>query len=54
MTWELCGLTQSEIGRVFGVGPYAVSKAVLRAAELARSNRRVGKAIERIKSNVQM
>ena len=52
--WELCGLTQGEIGRAFGVGAYAVSKAVARVAELALRKRRVGKAIERIKSNVQM
>jgi putative transposase len=52
--WELCGLTQGEIGQAFGVGAYAVSKAAARAAELALRKRRVGKAIERIKSNVQM
>ena len=53
LAWELCGLTQREIGRAFGVGPYAVSKAVARAGPLALSNRRVRNAITRIKSNVQ-
>ena len=54
LAWDLCGLTQGEIGRAFGVGPYAVSKAVARAVDLALSKRRVAMAIKRIKSNVQM
>jgi putative transposase len=54
LAWELCGLTQSEIGRAFGVGPYAVSKAVARTGHLALSDRRLHKAIVRIKSNVQI
>jgi hypothetical protein len=53
LAWELCGLTQGEIGRAFGVGPYAVSKAVTRTGHLALSDRRVRKAIIRIKSRVQ-
>ena len=52
--WELCGPTQGEIGRAFGVGACAVSKAVARVADLALRKRGVGKAIERLKSNVQM
>ena len=53
LAWELCGLTQGEIGRAFGVGPYAVSKAVVRTGHLALSDRRLRKAIIRIKSRVQ-
>lgn len=54
LAWELCGLTQGEIGRAFGVGPYAVSKAVARTGQLALSNHGVRKTITRIKSNVKM
>jgi hypothetical protein len=53
LAWEMCGLTQREIGRAFGVGPYAVAKAAARATELTTSKGSVGKTIRRLKSNVQ-
>ena len=53
LAWEMCGLTQREIGRAFGVGPYAVAKAAARTTELAASNGSVGKTITYIKSTVQ-
>lgn len=53
LAWEMCGLTQREIGRAFGVGPYAVAKAAARTTELAASNGSVGKTITYIKSAVQ-
>jgi chromosomal replication initiation ATPase DnaA len=54
LAWEMCGLTQHEIGCAFGAGPYAVSKGVARAAAPAASKGSVGQTIRRLKSNVQM
>jgi REP-associated tyrosine transposase len=54
LAWEHCGLTQGEIGRAFGVSPYAVSKAAARTAEIATSKGQVGRTIRRLKSNLQM
>lgn len=54
VAWETCGLTQREIGHTFGVGPYAVSKAIARAAALTAQKGSVGKTIMKLKSNVQM
>lgn len=39
--WELCGLTQREIGAAFGVGHFAVSKAIQRARRLRQTNKQV-------------
>jgi hypothetical protein len=54
VAWETCGLTQREIGHTFGVGPYAVSKAIARTAALAAQKGTLGKTIMKLKSNVQM
>jgi REP element-mobilizing transposase RayT len=54
LAWEVCGLTQREVGRAFGVGPYAVGKAAARAAALTARNDRVGRTVRKLKSNVQM
>jgi REP-associated tyrosine transposase len=50
---EVCGLSQREIGREFGVGAYAVSKAQAKVAELEAGGGKVGRKIERLKSSFQ-
>lgn len=40
---ELCGLTQDEIGREFGVTGYAVSQALRRAGQLRAESRKLDK-----------
>jgi hypothetical protein len=50
----MCGLTQREVGRAFGVGPYAVGKAAGRAAALTASNATVARTVRKLKSTVQM
>jgi putative transposase len=50
LAWEVCGLDQREIGRHFGVGPYAVSKAIARARELAGAAGGTARAIRRLNS----
>jgi len=50
LAWEVCGLGQREIGRVFGVGPHAVSKAIAQTAALRREGGTVGRALERLTS----
>ena len=47
---EVCGLGQREIGREFGVGPHAVSKAIARTAALRKEGGKVGRALERLTS----
>jgi len=51
LAWEVCGLPQRQIGREFGVSPYAVSKAVVRARALAASQGKPGSVIRRLNSN---
>lgn len=51
LAWEVCGLRQREIGRQFGVSPYAVSKAIARAGALAASKGRTGRLIRTVNSN---
>jgi putative transposase len=51
LAWEVCGLNQREIGRQFGVGPYAVSKAIARATELAAEGGGSGRVIRRLNSS---
>jgi predicted RNA polymerase sigma factor len=51
LAWEVCGLNQREIGRQFGVGPYAVSKAIARATELAAEGSGSGRVIRRLNSS---
>jgi putative transposase len=51
LAWEVCGLGQREIGRQFGVGPHAVSKAIARMAALRRDGGTVGGAVERLISS---
>jgi len=53
LAWELCGLSQREIGAAFGVGPYAVTKAVARFSERMSNDARLRKRLAGIKSNVQ-
>ena len=53
LAWEMCGLTQREVGRAFGVGPYAVAKAAARFGNRTRTEARLRKRIAMIKSNVQ-
>lgn len=53
LAWELCGLSQREIGAAFGVGPYAVTKAVARFAVRMSNDARLQKQLAQIKSNVQ-
>jgi len=53
LAWEVCGLTQREVGQAFGVGPYAVGKAAARSANFTAINARVGRMVGRLKSNVQ-
>jgi putative transposase len=50
LAWEVCGLNQREIGQEFGVSPYAVSKAIARAATLAAETGRVGRAVRQLNS----
>ena len=51
LAWEVCGLGQREIGREFGVGPHAVSKAIAQVAALRRGGGKVGRALERLTSS---
>jgi hypothetical protein len=48
LAWEVCGLGQREIGREFGVGQHAVSKAIARTAALRRVGGTVGRALKRL------
>lgn len=48
LAWEACGLAQREIGPNFGVGYFAVSKAIRRAEQLAREDPRVAKVVSRL------
>ena len=50
LAWEVCGLGQREIGRAFGVGPHAVSKAIARAAALRQEGGKVGRHVARLTS----
>ena len=50
LAWEVCGLGQREIGRAFGVGPHAVSKAIAQTAALRRAGGKVGRALQRLTS----
>ena len=50
LAWHVCGLTQREIGREFGVGPHAVSKAITRAKELAAEGGRQGRTVRQLNS----
>lgn len=50
LAWDVCGLGQREIGRQFGVGPHAVSKAMVRTAALRRGGGKVGRALKRLTS----
>jgi hypothetical protein len=49
--WEVCGLGQREIGRQFGVGSHAVTKAIAQTAALRREGSKVGRALERLTSS---
>ena len=53
LAWELCGVSQREVGRVFGVGPSAVAKSRARLAPRMAANRWMRQRFERVKSNVQ-
>jgi putative transposase len=50
LAWEACGLGQREIGRDFGVGPHAVSKAIAQTAALRREGGKAGQALARLTS----
>ena len=50
LAWEVCGLGQREIGRAFGVGPHAVSKALARTATLRQAGGKVGRQVARLTS----
>ena len=50
LAWDVCGLNQREIGQEFGVSPYAVSKAIARAAGLAAETGKVGRAVRQLNS----
>jgi len=50
LAWEECGLEQKEIGREFGVGAHAVSKAIARAGALRGVGGRLGREIKRLNS----
>lgn len=41
-------LGQREIGRAFGEGPHAVSKAIVRTAALKREGGKVGRVLEHL------
>jgi putative transposase len=51
--WELCGLTQRELGQAFGVSHFAVSKAIRRAEQLRQQNRQVRKIAGRLITTFQ-
>ena len=53
LAWEIAGLRQREIGRQFGVGAHAVSKAIARTAALRAGGGRVGRALARLDSTFQ-
>ncbi|MBI4517048.1 MAG: transposase [Deltaproteobacteria bacterium] len=53
LVWELCGLRQREVGAAFGVGHFAVSKAIRRAQRLQQSNRQVAKVASRLITTFQ-
>ena len=53
LAWEVCGLSQREIGRIFGVGPYAVAKTRARLAQRMAADRKLRRQLDRLKSNVQ-
>ena len=48
LAWEMGGMTQREIGAAFGVGYFAVSKALRRVAQLQRDDRRVARTVSRL------
>jgi REP-associated tyrosine transposase len=50
LAWEVGGLGQREIGRAFGVGPHAVSKAIAQTAALRREGGKAGRALARLTS----
>jgi putative transposase len=51
LAWEVCGMGQTEIGQAFGVGPHAVSKAIVRAKTLAATSGRTGNLIRLLTSS---
>jgi REP-associated tyrosine transposase len=48
LAWEFCGMTQREIGEAFGVGHFAVSKAIRRAQQRQQADKQVAKVTSRL------
>ncbi|HUI26864.1 MAG TPA: hypothetical protein VL403_12340, partial [Candidatus Kryptonia bacterium] len=51
--WQVCGVSQPELGRAFGVTRYGVSKAIARIERALRTDRQLRRRIAAIKSTFQ-
>jgi len=53
LAWEVCGMTQREIGDAFGVSYFAVSKALRRAEQLGRAGGPLARTVSRLITDIQ-
>jgi chromosomal replication initiation ATPase DnaA len=53
LAWELCGLSQRELGQAFGVSHFAVSKAIHRAQQLRQHEKQLDRMIEKLTATLQ-
>lgn len=53
LAWEVCGMPQHKIGEAFGVGHFAVSKAIRRAERLQHQDKRLAKMVARLITTFQ-
>jgi putative transposase len=51
--WELCGLSHRELAPAFGVGHFAVSKAIRRLRALTHTDRRIRRAVDALITTFQ-
>jgi putative transposase len=53
LAWELCGLSQRELGQAFGVSHFAVSKAIHRAQQLRQHDKQFDRMIDKLTATLQ-
>ena len=51
--WEVCGLGHRELGAAFGVGHFAVSKAIRRLQALSRTDRKIKRIVDELSATFQ-
>jgi putative transposase len=51
--WEVCGLGHRELGTAFGVGHFAVSKAIHRLQSLSRTDQKIKRIVDELSATFQ-